>query len=49
MVLNPALDLNEMKDFLAAQEAFVAAGLPVFHSLRQVARAMARVVAWSQV
>ncbi len=49
MVLNPALDLNEMKDFLAAQEAFVAAGLPVFHSLRQVAKAMARVVAWSQM
>jgi acyl-CoA synthetase (NDP forming) len=48
MVLNPALDLNEMKDFLAAQEAFVAAGFPVFHSLRQVAKAMARVVAWSQ-
>jgi len=37
-----------MKDFLTVQEAFVAAGLPVFHSLRQVAKAMARVVAWNR-
>jgi len=41
-------DLPGMKDFLAAQEAFVSAGFPVFHSLRQAAKATARVVAWSQ-
>ncbi|MFC2011396.1 CoA-binding protein [Chloroflexota bacterium] len=41
-------DLPGMKDFVAAQEAFVNAGFPVFHSLRQAAKAMARVVAWSQ-
>jgi hypothetical protein len=38
-----------MPDFLAAQEAFVKAGFPVFHSLRQAAKAMARVVAWNQM
>jgi len=48
LALRPAPDLPGMKDFLAAQEAFVEAGFPVFHSLRQVAKAMARVVAWNQ-
>ena len=48
LVLHPALDLDGMKDFLTAQEAFVGAGFPVFHSLRQAAKAMARVVAWNQ-
>jgi hypothetical protein len=38
-----------MEEFVAAQEAFVKAGLPVFHSLRDGARAMSRVVDWSQV
>jgi len=49
LTLRPPSDLRGMKDFLAAQEAFVGAGLPVFHSLRQAAKAMARVVAWNQV
>jgi acyl-CoA synthetase (NDP forming) len=48
LALRPAPDLGGMKDFLAAQEAFVGAGFPVFHSLRQAARAIARVVAWNQ-
>lgn len=48
LVLCPALDIAGMRDFLAAQEAFVKAGLPVFHSLRQAARAISRIVAWSQ-
>ncbi|GAI04295.1 unnamed protein product [marine sediment metagenome] len=48
LALRPAPDLDGMKDFLAAQEAFVGAGFPVFHSLRQAATAMARVVAWNQ-
>ena len=48
LVLRPAPDLNGIKDFLATQEAFVNAGLPVFQSLTQVGIAMARVVAWNQ-
>lgn len=48
LVLRPALDLNGMKEFLDAQEAFVNAGFPVFHSLGQCAKAMARVVSWNQ-
>ncbi|MFC2005743.1 acetate--CoA ligase family protein [Chloroflexota bacterium] len=49
LVLYPAPDLAGTKDFLAVQEAFVEAGFPVFHSMRQVARAMAQVVAWNQM
>ena len=48
LALRPAPDLDGMKDFLAAQEAFVGAGFPVFHSLSQMGRAMARVVAWNE-
>ena len=48
LALRPAPDLPGMKDFLAAQEAFVDAGFPIFYSLRDMARAMARVVAWNQ-
>jgi len=48
LALHPAPDLSGMKDFLAAEEAFVRAGFPVFHSLRQAAKAMARIVAWNQ-
>ncbi|MDD4876211.1 MAG: CoA-binding protein, partial [Dehalococcoidales bacterium] len=49
LALYPALDLNGIKDFLAAQKAFVEAGFPVFHSLRNVAKAMARIVSWNRV
>ena len=48
LALFPPPDLEGMKDFLAVQEAFVGAGLAVFHSLREVARAMAKVIAWKQ-
>ena len=34
--------------FVAAREAFVSAGLPVFPSLGAAARAISRTVAWSQ-
>jgi acyl-CoA synthetase (NDP forming) len=46
MVLRPPLALDEMKDFLAAQRAFVEGGLPVFHSLGEAGKALARVIAW---
>jgi acyl-CoA synthetase (NDP forming) len=48
LALRPSPDLQGMKDFFAAQEAFVEAGFPVFHSLFKLALAMARVVAWNQ-
>ena len=48
LALCPPPDLDGMKDFLAAQQAFVEAGFPVFYSLDGAARAMARVVAWNQ-
>ncbi len=48
LVLCPPPDLRGTKDFLSAQEAFASAGLPVFHSLFQTAKAMARLVAWHQ-
>ena len=48
LVLCPSPNLDGMKDFLAAQEAFAGAGFPVFNSLGQAAKAMARVVAWNQ-
>ncbi len=48
LALRPAPDEDGAKDFFAAQQAFVEAGLPVFHSLAQAAGAMARVVAWQQ-
>jgi len=46
LALCPPPDLAGMKDFLAAQQAFVTAGFPVFHSLRQAGRAIARVLDW---
>jgi acetyltransferase len=48
MALRPPPDLDGTKEFLAAQAAFVKAGFAVFHSLRDGAKAMSRVVAWSQ-
>lgn len=48
LVLRPTMDLASLPEFLAAQEAFVKAGLPVFHSFRQAARAIARIIAWKQ-
>jgi acetyltransferase len=48
LALRPPLQVSGMQEFLAAQEAFVKAGLPVFHSLREGAKAMSRVVAWGR-
>ena len=48
LALFPPLELEGMKDFLTVQEAFVNAELPVFHSLCQAAKAMAKVVTWKQ-
>ncbi len=48
LALRPAPDEGGMKDFLAAQEAFVQEGFPVFHSLHRLGAAMARVVAWNR-
>ena len=47
LALRPGQNMRAMEEFLAAQEAFVKAGLPVFHSLSHVASAMARVVGWN--
>lgn len=49
LALRPSPDLPGMQDFFYAQEAFVEAGFPVFHSLIKLAKAMARLVAWNQV
>jgi acyl-CoA synthetase (NDP forming) len=48
LALRPPLEVNALSEFLAAQESFVTAGLPVFHSLRDAAQAMSRVVTWSR-
>jgi acyl-CoA synthetase (NDP forming) len=48
LALRPPLDSSGMEEFLAAQDAFVRAGLPVFHSLREAATAMSRIVTWSE-
>jgi acyl-CoA synthetase (NDP forming) len=48
LAVRPPLDVNGMTEFLKTQRAFVEAGLPLFHSLDQLARAMARVVGWSR-
>jgi acetyltransferase len=46
LALGPASDMPAMKEFLKVQEAFVAAGLPVFRSIEKAALAMARTAAW---
>jgi len=46
MALRPAQDLEGMKEFLETQKALVEAGLPVFHSLRDLARAVHRIIVW---
>ncbi len=48
LALRPPQDLDGMKEFLAVQEAFVQAGFPVFHSMRKLARSVARVIAWNR-
>jgi acyl-CoA synthetase (NDP forming) len=48
LVLRQPMNLNNMKDFLTAQEAFVKAGLPVLYSLHQAGQAMSRVTNWKK-
>jgi len=48
MVLRPPQDLESMKEYLGAQEALVDAGLPVFLSLRDMARAIHRIIVWNE-
>jgi len=48
LVLRQPLNLNNMKDFLGAQEGFVKAGLPVFYSLHQAGQAISRVINWKK-
>jgi hypothetical protein len=46
--MRPELNIEDMKEFLGTQEAFVNAGFPVFYSLGQAARAMSKVIAWNR-
>lgn len=46
LALRPPEDLAGMEEFLAVQSEAVNAGLPVFHSLDGLAKAVSRVVAW---
>ncbi len=46
VALCPPLNLAGMKDYLEVQEALVKAEIPTFHSLRGIARSVARLVAW---
>jgi acyl-CoA synthetase (NDP forming) len=48
LALRPPQGLDGMAEFLAAQQEFVNAGFPVFYSMRQLARAMVRVIEWSK-
>jgi len=48
LALRPPQDLDGMKEFLAVQEAFVGAEFPVFHSMRKLARSVARVIEWKR-
>ncbi len=47
LALRPPQGHEGMTEFLAAQEEFVKAGFPVFYSMRQLARAMVRVIVWN--
>jgi acyl-CoA synthetase (NDP forming) len=47
LALRPPQGLDGMTEFLSAQQEFVKEGFPVFYSMRQLARAMVRVIAWN--
>ena len=47
LALRPPQGLDGMTEFLAAQQAFAEEGFPVFYSMRQLARAMVKVIAWN--
>jgi acyl-CoA synthetase (NDP forming) len=46
LVLRPPQEIEGMKAFLQAQQGFVEAGLPVFHSMKHLARAVSRLIIW---
>jgi len=48
LALRPGLSMEAMKEFIAIRDAFVGAGFPVFHSLRQAAIALGRLVRWGK-
>jgi acyl-CoA synthetase (NDP forming) len=48
LALRPPLEVGGIQEFLAAQAALVEAGIPIFHSLAEAAKAISRVVAWGQ-
>lgn len=48
MALGPASDKSGMEEMLAVRDAFVRAGLPVFHSIEKAALAMSRIVNWQR-
>ena len=48
LAVRPGLSMEAMEEFLTIRDAFVNAGFPVFHSLRQAAVTMGRLVAWSR-
>jgi acyl-CoA synthetase (NDP forming) len=47
IALRPPWDMQGMEEFLTVQQAFVDAGIPVFHSLGNLAKAMSKVVKWN--
>ncbi len=48
LAIRPPADLVGMEEFFTCQDAFVAAGFPVFNSLGMLARALFRTVRWSR-
>ncbi len=48
MALRPPNDLAGMQEFVTARAALVDAGVAVFHSLAEAAKAMSRVVRWGR-
>jgi acyl-CoA synthetase (NDP forming) len=45
-VLRPPSELGGAEDFVDVQELLINSGFPVFYSVRQAARAIARLIAW---
>jgi len=46
--LRPANDLAGMEEFLEVQSEVTKVGLPVFHSLENLSKALSKVIAWRQ-
>jgi hypothetical protein len=47
LALRPPQGLTGMEEFITTQEWFVKEGFPVFYSMRQLARALVRVIRWN--